>query len=90
MASSNAVKEMWISFALAGAGQVQVPDNIEDEDEAADYLVDFSTKFADSMLDEWEARFGGGGAKKRRSKSKRKSAPDEDGDDDDDDDDDDD
>jgi hypothetical protein len=61
-ATSQEKKEMWVEFALSAM---------------ANYNVEVSTKYADSMLDEYEARFESGGGSGRR-KRKRDEDDDED------------
>jgi hypothetical protein len=84
MATSNALKEMWLTFAHEAAEQIAVPEDVEDTDEVADYMVEVATKFADSMLDEYEKRWGDGGTTRKRRKKKSKIENDDDDDDDDD------
>lgn len=69
-------KELWVDWTRDALGQYEVPDQIDNADDLADDMADLATKYADSMLDEYEARFESrGGADRRRKRGKGRSAP---------------
>lgn len=74
MAQDLDKKELWVDWtnvAMAAFEMSELPDTEDDADEVADSLVEVATKFADSMLDEYEARFSKGGESRRRKRGKR-------------------
>lgn len=68
-------KEMWVQWTHDAMSRYVLPDDIEDADEQVDDMTEIATKYADSMLDEYEERFGGGTA--RTSSKRRKKDEDE-------------
>lgn len=63
-------KELWVGWTHDALGNYVMPDDIDDVDELVDDMVEASTKYADSMLDEYENRFGDGGVGRRGRKKK--------------------
>jgi hypothetical protein len=61
-------KELWIDWTHDAIGAYTRPDDIEAIDDVVDDMVEFSTKFADSMLDEYEALFEKSTSKRRKRK----------------------
>jgi len=57
-------KELWVAWTHDAMGRYQMPDDIKDADELADDMADIATKYADSMLDEYNERFGSGGGRR--------------------------
>ncbi len=70
-------KELWIDWTGVALAAFEVPDLPDDADDAADVMVEVATKFADSMLDEYEARFETGGARRRKRGKTRRDEQDE-------------
>jgi hypothetical protein len=67
-------KELWLELASAALDKYEPADDVTDIDSLVDDMIDVSTKYADSMLDEFEERFGGGsGGGDRRRKRKRRT-----------------
>ena len=62
MAISKA--EMWVQWTRDAV----VPEEVEDADELVDDMSEVATKFADTMLDEFEERFAGGTSTKTRKR----------------------
>jgi len=78
MATDNK-KELWIQFAHDAQSRYVIPEEVEDQDELVDDMVEVATKYADSMLDEYEGRFEEArGSSRRRGKRKPKSETEED------------
>lgn len=77
MAEQDEKKQIWVDLARAAIGSYVEPDDIDDQDELVDDMVNVSTKYADAMLKEFEARFNEGKPRKRR----KKTEPDDDDDD---------
>lgn len=69
MAEKKELKDLWVGFAKAALQNYTPSEDVEDTDELADDMVDISTKYADSMLDEYEERFAGGRGSRRRKKN---------------------
>jgi len=71
MADKKELSELWAGFAKAALQNFTPAEDVEDSDELADDMVEISTKYADSMLDEYEERFGASGRSggRRRKKS---------------------
>lgn len=65
MANQNEKKEMWVAWTMNAINRYVIPEDIEDSEELVDDMVDVATKFADSMLEEFEERFEG---RRRRKK----------------------
>ncbi len=85
MASTNPdkLKEMWVEWTHDAMNGYERPeDGIEHTDDAADDMVEVTTKYADSMLDEYEKRFA---TRATRGGKRRKRGEDEDEEEDDDD-----
>lgn len=80
---SKEVKELWVGWTHDAAAVYERPDDIDDEDVVGN-MVDFTTEYADMMLEEYEGFSSSG--RKTRSKKKRKKVEEPDDDDDDDDD----
>jgi len=71
MAEKKELKDLWVGFAKAALQNYTPPEDVEDSDEQADDMVEVSTKYADSMLDEYEERFetsGRSGGRRRKKK----------------------
>jgi hypothetical protein len=68
-------KELWIDWTHDAAAAYAKPEDLDDAD-AVDDMVEFTTEYADAMLDELDERFGGSTTSKRR-RSKRKKDDDE-------------
>ena len=66
MAISKA--EMWVQWARDAVSRYVVPEEVEDADELVDDMSEVATKFADTMLDEFEERFAGGTSTKTRKR----------------------
>jgi hypothetical protein len=66
MAISKA--EMWVQWTRDATARYQVPEEVEDADDLVDDMSDVATKFADTMLDEFEERFAGGTSTKTRKR----------------------
>lgn len=62
-------KVLWTQWTHGAVTRYVIPDDIEDTDELVDDMTDVAVKYADSMLEEYEDRFGGGsrGTGRRRS-----------------------
>ena len=71
MAISKA--EMWVQWTRDATARYVVPEEVEDADELVDDMSEVATKFADTMLDEFEERFSGGTSEPRRKTRKRKT-----------------
>jgi len=71
-------KEMWVDFAKAAQSRYVIPDEIEDADDLVDDMVSVSTKYADSMLDEFEERFEKTASRGRRTRKPAADEPEED------------
>lgn len=76
MAEKLDEKELWVDWTHDAAEFYVRPEDVDNNDDAADDMVDFTTKYADSMLDELEERYGRGTATKSRRK-RRKTEDDE-------------
>ena len=63
-------KELWVGWTRDVLGNYVMPDDIDDVDELVDDMVEASTKYADSMLDEFENRFEGSSGGRRGRKKK--------------------
>jgi hypothetical protein len=63
-------KELWVNWTRDAQSRYQIPEDIEDQDALVDDMVDVATKYADSMLDEYEKRFDGSGERPRKGKRK--------------------
>jgi hypothetical protein len=61
MATTTDKKELWVGWTRDAISQYAIPEEVENTDELVDDMRDVATKYADSMLDEFEERFGGGG-----------------------------
>jgi hypothetical protein len=70
-------KELWVQWTHDAVSQYAIPEEVEDSDELIDDMVDVATKYADQMLDEYEARFDGGGGGGRGRNRKRTSKDDD-------------
>ena len=57
MAASQDEKELWVGWTRDAISRYLVPEEIDDADDLVDDMVDVATKYADSMLDEYEERF---------------------------------
>ena len=66
MAISKA--EMWVQWTRDAVSRYVVPEEVEAADELVDDMSEVATKFADTMLDEFEERFAGGTATKTRKR----------------------
>jgi hypothetical protein len=66
MAISKA--EMWVQWTRDAVSRYVVPEEVEDADELVDDMSEVATKFADTMLDEFEERFAGGTSTKTRKR----------------------
>lgn len=64
-------KELWAKFAIAAINGYSIPEEIDDFDDLIDDMADVATGVADTMLDEYEERFGGGRGERRRVRRKR-------------------
>lgn len=71
MAGKTDKQALWISFTRDAMARYVLPEDISDADELVDDMVDVVTKYADSMLDEYEDRFERGGGPARRKRSKK-------------------
>jgi len=78
-------KELWVQWTRDAAKRYVMPDEIESADDLVDDMVEITTKYADTMLDEFEAReedraFGGSrGGGGGGSGGRRKRKPQEEG-----------
>ena len=83
MADQEEKKELWVAWTKAAVSNYEPPEFEDDDedhsDELADDMVTVSVKYADAMLEEYEARFNDG---KPRGRRKKKPDPDPDDDDD--------
>jgi hypothetical protein len=70
-------KEMWIDWTHDAAVHYSPPDETEDNAELADDLIEFTTLYADGMLEEFNERFGGG-APRTSKRRKKRAEPEED------------
>jgi hypothetical protein len=75
MAEKKELKDLWVGFAKAALSNFTPAEDVEDSDELADDMVEISTKYADSMLDEYEERFADSG--RSGGRRRKKSAEDE-------------
>ena len=88
MANDQATKELWVGWTHDALSGYEPEEGVE-LDDLADEMVEVATKYADSMLDEYEDRFGAeerGTASRRRKKTgagRRKTKPDDKDEDDD-------
>ena len=71
MAISKA--EMWVQWTRDAVSRYVVPEEVEDADELVDDMSEVATKFADTMLDEFEERFAGNTEPRRPKTRKRKT-----------------
>ena len=78
---SKEFQELWVAFAHDAMSRYEVPDGKLDNDDLVDDMVEISTKYADSMLDELEKRLAGGSRKRRRKDADEDEDEDEDEDD---------
>lgn len=78
MASGLDKRELWVDWTQEALAKYEAPDQIEDADELVDDMVATATKYADSMLDEYEERFESRGGAGRRRKRKDRDDPNED------------
>lgn len=60
--------EMWVQWTRDAVSRYVVPEEVEDADELVDDMSEVATKFADTMLDEFEERFAGGTSTKTRKR----------------------
>lgn len=85
-AKDKVEKELWLGFARDALSRYTAPDRKIDSDGLVDDMVEVATKYADSMLDELDKRYGGGGRKLvRRKRPEEDEDEDEDDEDDEDD-----
>lgn len=63
-------KDLWVAWTHDALDNYEAPDRLDDSDELVDDMVGVAVKYADSMLDEYEERFGGTAGKSRRRKRK--------------------
>lgn len=70
-------KELWVGWTRDAMSRYAMPEEVEDSDELVDDMAEVATTYADQMLDEFEARFGGSTSQRKR---KRKT-PDDDNED---------
>lgn len=70
MAVSKA--EMWVQWTRDAVARYVVPEEVEDADELVDDMAEVTTKYADTMLDEFEERFAGGTSEPRRPKTRKR------------------
>ena len=68
-------KELWIGFARDAAARYQMLEDADSNDELVDDMVEVMTKYADSMLDELDKRYGGSDRSSRRRPSARRERP---------------
>jgi len=62
-------KELWVGWTRdAMTKYAPLEDDKIDIDELVDDMAEVTTKYADSMLEEFETRFEGGGARPRKRK----------------------
>ena len=66
---SKEEKELWLSFTNDAAQMYSRPDNLEDDD-AIEHATEFTSGYADAMLDEYEERFVEGRGRRRRKARK--------------------
>jgi hypothetical protein len=68
-------KELWVAWTRDALTKYEEPAGIDNADELVDDMVELATKYADTMLEEYEKRFS-------ESKRGRKKKPVDDDDDD--------
>lgn len=77
---SKELKDLWVTWTREAISKysLEIDEDAEDEEieDAIDDMVDISTKYADSMLDEYEARFGSSSGARRRRRKKDEEDPD--------------
>ena len=73
--SAKQASELWVAWTHDALARYAPPDS-EDNDEIVDDMVEIATKYADTMLEEYEKTFGDGeGRSRRRRKSDEDDEP---------------
>jgi hypothetical protein len=83
MATELNVKELWVGWTRDAARQYERPDDLDEEDVVSD-MVDFTTEYADMMLEEYEGFTASGRNARKKKKRKKVEEPDDDEEDEDD------
>lgn len=78
--TDDKVKDLWVGWTRDAIGRYALPEDIDDTDELVDDMVEVASKYADTMLEEYESRFSGGPARKGKRSSRRRPAEEEDDD----------
>jgi hypothetical protein len=76
MATKDEMKDLWVAWTQDAANQYEPAEDSEADPEE---MVEFTTSYADWMLEEYEKRFAATG---KRTSRRRKKKPDDDDDDD--------
>jgi hypothetical protein len=71
MADKIDKRALWVGFAHDATSKYVPPEEVDSNDDLADDMVAIATKYADSMLDEYEERFD----KRDRSPNRRTRKP---------------
>jgi hypothetical protein len=59
-------QELWVQWTRDATSRYVIPDEIESADDLVDDMIEVATKYADTMLEEFEERFGGGRRRRRK------------------------
>lgn len=79
--ASKEEKELWLTLVRDALNKYEIPDGKLENEELVDDMLDVTTSFADGVLDELDARYGGARKESRRRK-RRKDEEDDDEDED--------
>ena len=72
-------RELWVEWTHQAMSKYTPPEGKIDDEELVDDMVDVTTKYADSMLDEFEERFKSGDGERSATRARRrKEKPEED------------
>jgi len=72
-AAKDDKKEMWVNWTHDATNNYVRPDDLEEDDDGVEDAVEFATRYADAMLEEFEDRFEQTSGGRRRRKGSRGS-----------------
>lgn len=75
MATKDELRDLWVAWTQDAAGQYEPAEDSEADPEE---LVEFTTSYADWMLEEYEKRFSPSGKGSTRRRKRKKPDEDED------------
>ncbi len=81
MAVKDEKKELWVDWTRDAMAAYTEPDDIKSVDDLLEDMVEFTTAYADAMLEEFAHRFESGTARKRKGKGRSRKVVDLDDDD---------